>query len=113
MSVVITLFFWSLAVFFLYGAYNNFVARGNLRETYRRWGYPDGFHYVTAGLELLASILLVIPSTRIFGSALASLVMIAALATLMRAGLRRQSVAPGIALALSCLGIAVAYNVAL
>ena len=110
MSIVVGLFFWALAIFFLYGALNNFLARGNLRETYRRWGYPDGFHYVTAALEFIAAILLVIPSTRILGTALASCVMIAAMATLLRAGLRKQALAPGIVLAFSGLAAAVAYR---
>jgi len=109
MDIAAELLFWALAIFFLYGAVNNFLARGNLRETYRRWGYPDGFHLVTATLEFVAAILLVVPSTRIFGAALASCVMIAAVATLLRAGLRKQTIAPGIVLVLSGLGIAVSY----
>lgn len=110
MNIVISLFFWALAIFFFYGALNNFLARGNLRETYRRWGYPDGFHYVTAVLEFIAAILLLIPGTRIFGAALASGVMIAAIGTLLRAGLRKQALTPGVVLALSGLGVAVAYS---
>jgi hypothetical protein len=110
MDVATSLLFWALALFFLCGAINNFLARGNLRETYRNWGYPDGFHLVTAALELIVAVLLLIPSTRIIGAALASGVMIAALATLLRAGLRKQAFAPATVLAFSGLGVAVAYN---
>lgn len=110
MDIVVASFFWALAIFFVYGALNNFLARGDLRETYRRWGYPDGFHLVTAALEFIAAILLLIPSTRILGAALASCVMIAAIATLLRAGLRKQVFTPGVVLALSGLGVAVAYS---
>ncbi|WP_421367982.1 DoxX family protein [Agrobacterium tumefaciens] len=109
MSIAAELLFWLLGIFFLYGAINNFLARGNLRETYRQWGYPEGFHLVTAGLEFIAAILLVFPSTRIFGAALASCVMIAATATLLRAGLHKPAIIPAIVLAFSSLGIAVAY----
>lgn len=110
MDIAATVLFWALAIFFLYGAINNFLARGNLRETYRRWGYPDGFHLVTASLEFIAAILLAIPSTRLLGAALASCVMIAALGTLLRAGLRRQALAPGIVLAFSGLATVFAYS---
>ncbi|KQV36351.1 DoxX family protein [Rhizobium sp. Root1204] len=110
MYIVSEVLFWALAIFFLYGALNNFLARGNLRETYRNWGYPDGFHYVTAVLEFIAAILLIVPSTRIFGAALASCVMVAATGTLLRAGLRKQAIIPGIILAFSGLGVAAAYS---
>ncbi|MBX9455459.1 MAG: DoxX family protein [Rhizobium sp.] len=110
MSIAAELLFWSLAIFFLYGAINNFLARGNLRETYRRWGYPEGFHLVTAGLEFVAAILLAVPSTRIFGAGLASCVMIAATATLLKVGARKPAITPGIVLAFSSLAIAVAYT---
>jgi len=110
MDIVAILLFWALAAFFLFGALNNFQARGNLRETYRRWGYPDGFHYVTAALEFIAAILLTLPNTRILGAILASIVMIAALSTLLINGLRKQAVTPSIVLALCGLGVAVAYN---
>ncbi len=108
MNIVVTLLFWALALFFLYGARNNWLARGNLRETYRRWGYPDGFHHVTAVLEGVAAILLLVPGTRIVGALLACGVMLAAIGTLLKAGLFRQTMTPGIILALCGLGIAVA-----
>ncbi|KQS76388.1 DoxX family protein [Rhizobium sp. Leaf383] len=104
------LFFGALALFFAYGALNNFLARGNLRETYRHWGYPDGFHYVTAALELLVAVFLLIPGTRVFGAALAICVMLAALATLFKAGLRKQAVAPAVVLAVSTIGLVAAYG---
>lgn len=108
MDIFVTLLFWSLAIFFLYGAWNNFQARGNVRQMYRNWGYPDGFHLVTASLEFIAAILLAIQSLRIFGAVLASIVMIAAIATLVRAGVRKPIVTPAIVLAFSSLGIAIA-----
>ncbi|MEB2848037.1 DoxX family protein [Endobacterium cereale] len=110
MNIVITLFFYALGIFFLYGALNNFLARGNLRQTYRQWGYPDGFHYVTAALEFIAAVLLFIPGTRLFGAALAAAIMLAAIATLLKAGLRKQSLMPGVVLAFSTIGVAVAYR---
>jgi hypothetical protein len=109
MYIVSELLFWGLAIFFLKGALTNFLSRGKLRETYRSWGYPDGFHNVTAALELIAAILLIVPSTRIFGAALASCVMAAAIVTLLRAGLHKQTLLPGAVLAISGLGGAVAY----
>ncbi|WP_421048294.1 DoxX family protein [Paraburkholderia sp. A1RI-2L] len=45
------------------------------------WGYPHWFHFVTGSLELMTAILLARARTRLWGSALACAVMLAALAT--------------------------------
>jgi hypothetical protein len=82
MHLIIT---WLIIVIFAAGAIVNLVAPGSIRDEYKRWGYPVGFRFVTAALEFAAAILMVIPSARSAGLILASLIMLAAIATLVRA----------------------------
>lgn len=74
---------WALAAFFVIGAVGNWIAPPNVRAEYTRWGYPDWFHYVTAGLELLVAMFLVFASTRFWGVGLGAAIMLAAIATLL------------------------------
>ena len=71
----------ALAAFFLFGAWSN--ASGVSAQAYVKWGYPEGFHVVTAACEFLVAIALVFPRTRVYGAALGTAVMVAALATLV------------------------------
>jgi len=51
------------------------------RAEYRRWGYPDWFHFVTGALELATAALLVVTATRLLGAGLGGAVMLAAAGT--------------------------------
>jgi hypothetical protein len=77
---------WLLVAFFFLGAYGNtFISQENA-TAYIRWGYPDGFHYVTAFLELLTALLLMRKRSRPYGAGLGTLLMAAAaLTTLLNA----------------------------
>jgi hypothetical protein len=74
---------WALAAFFLVGSAINLIAPGSTAEEYRRWGYPDWFHVVTAALELSTAILLVLTTTRLWGAGLGGAIMLAAAATVI------------------------------
>lgn len=74
---------WFLAAFFLFGAAGNLMAPPDIAESYRRWGYPDWFHFVTGALELAAAGLLAWRSTRAIGAGVAAAVMAAAVATVL------------------------------
>lgn len=76
--------FYVVTGVFALGAIINLIAPGSIREDYTRWGYPNGFRFVTAALEALAVVLILLPSTRLAGLALGGLIMLAAIATLVR-----------------------------
>lgn len=96
-----TVLTWLLVAFFLIGAIVNWVAPKKVREDYQRWGYPAWFHYITSVLELGASIFIAIPSFKLYGAALGSLVMLAAAVTVMWQREWQHLVAPVIVLTLS------------
>jgi uncharacterized membrane protein YphA (DoxX/SURF4 family) len=62
----------------------NFVGSASVRESFARWGYPAGFHQVTGGLEVAAGLLLLIPVTSRFGAIGSAMILLAAVATLIR-----------------------------
>lgn len=94
---------WFLAVFFVVGAVGNWFASAHTRADYVRWGYPDWFHRVTATLELVAAALLVFAATRLWGVTLATAVMLAASATLLRHKEYKHALLPGAVLLLLVL----------
>jgi len=62
----------------------NFAGPASVRESFARWGYPAGFHRVTGGLEVVVGLLLLVPATSRFGAIGGAVILLAALATLIR-----------------------------
>ena len=54
-----------------------------MRDNYRRWGFPEGWHIVNGAVCLAIGVLLLVPSLRPFGFALALLECLAIYATLI------------------------------
>jgi sterol desaturase/sphingolipid hydroxylase (fatty acid hydroxylase superfamily) len=96
---------WGLAAFFVVGFVINTFAFGQVGPEYRRWGYPDWFHFVTGALELVAALLLPAMATRLIGVALGSAIMLAAIATVVWHREYRHAAAPlGVLILLVILG---------
>ncbi|MGO2354383.1 MAG: DoxX family protein [Marinomonas foliarum] len=76
---------WLLVAFFVFAGLLNVFPPVPLLEDYHRWGYPDGFHYITAALELLSAYWQAKSSLkwRRAGLALGGLVLVGALITLV------------------------------
>jgi uncharacterized membrane protein YphA (DoxX/SURF4 family) len=62
----------------------NFAGSISVRTSFARWGYPTGFHRVTGGLEIAAGLLLLIPVTSRVGAIGSAIILLAAVATLIR-----------------------------
>ncbi|MEW5421621.1 DoxX family protein [Amorphus sp. 3PC139-8] len=94
---------WLLVVFFVIGGIANIFALGGALEEYRRWGYPDWFHYVTGIMELTSAILMALTTTRRIGSALGAVVMVGATLTVLSNSEYLHALLPLIVLFLLCL----------
>ena len=89
------------------GGMLNAVAPGPIRAQYASWGYPPGFHYVTAVCELTSAGLLFFSGTRLIGAVLGAAVMGAATITLVRHREYKHMLTPFVA---SAILIAVASS---
>ena len=69
--------------FFGAGAFN-LAGGASVKAGFVRWGYPEWWNLVTGGLELLAALLIAIPSTRLIGLLLGAAILLAAVATVLR-----------------------------
>lgn len=97
------LFAWLLAAFFALGGTLNILASPEIVADYRRWGYPDGFNYLTGALEWSTALLVALHRTRLWGSLLGAAVMAAAAVTVLVHGEVPHAVPPLTVLALSLL----------
>jgi hypothetical protein len=82
--MVHVLFIWLLvAAIFGAGAFNA-VGTPATQDGFARWGYPRWWGRVTGGLEMASGALIALPASRVFGLALAAVIMAAAVFTVLR-----------------------------
>lgn len=74
-----------LGVLFLMSAFPKLMGAPEAVENFRRWGYPENFHLLIGGLELLGGIGLMIPKTAAYAAAGLILIMLGAAVTHIRA----------------------------
>lgn len=84
MSALEQIVMWSLAAIFVGSAGLNLVGPEFVREEFEKWNYPPWLRFAVATMELLAAVLLVLPSARTFGALLALAILIAVVFSLAR-----------------------------
>jgi hypothetical protein len=91
---------WTVALVLAASAAVHFAAPRSLRDAYAEWEYPRSFHRIVGISNIIAALFLARPETRIWGVALAALILFIAVVTLL--GHRRYIYAvPGMLLMLA------------
>ena len=79
-----TVSLWLLAAGFLGAGLINVAGTRATRDEFVAWGFPAWWCWVTGGLEILTAALIAVPFVRRAGILLGALIILAAIATLLR-----------------------------
>jgi hypothetical protein len=97
------------AAAFLLGALINASGRKAVREEFVRYGFPSWWCWITATLEFLTAVLLVLRSTFAMGLALGACIMVAAILAMIRTRDFRHMPAPSLFLLLLIIAALVQF----
>jgi len=98
-----TIFVWLVAVFYAVAGVAPLGKFSDTSKQYVAWGYPTWFPFVTAVLEVAVGVLLVLPAMLMAGVGLGVLIMLAAIATLIRSKEYSHAIAPVVVLVVTVL----------
>ncbi len=89
-----------VAAAFLFGAIINASGRKAIREEFVRYGFPSWWCWITAILEFLTAVLLMLRPTFAIGAALGACIMLVAILAIVKARDFRQIAPPSVLLLL-------------
>lgn len=75
---------WLLVLAFLGAGLFNAIGTDATQDDFARWGYPRWWCRVTGGLEIISAALIAFPASRGGGMALATVIIVVAIVTVLR-----------------------------
>ena len=75
---------WLLVAGFFGAGLFNAIGAPVTRSDFARWGYPRWWSRFTGGLEMLSAVLIALPGSRVIGPGLRTLIIAAAVLTVLR-----------------------------
>jgi hypothetical protein len=75
---------WLLAAGFFVAGLINAIGTSATRSDFVRWGYPRWWSSFTGALEMISAGLIALPASRVIGLALGTLIIAAAILTVLR-----------------------------
>jgi len=94
---------WLLVAAFFGAGLFNAIGTPATQSDFARWGYPRWWSRFTGGLEMVSAVLIALPISRIVGLALGTLIIAAAVLTVLRHREFRHLVPLGVFVALIAL----------
>lgn len=98
-----------LAVFFVFMASKNLMGDQQMVSDFARWGYPGWFRLLTAVLQIVGAVLLLLPSISFYGAVLLGCILVGAIVTHLRFDPPPTTISPIVFLVLT-LALALWYR---